>query len=105
MNKNESLFKILDHMFPGEFAHSGTGKFTYIFWTPQTPDKKLQPDISLDDAFWLADKTGLFDEGMAFGKNGKVWGLYNRDYTQVSIGVTPQEAIVKAIIAIHGKKE
>ena len=100
MNLNRELYeKVLKHKFPGDFID----------------DFGLREDVvSLQDAFYLAEKLGLFDDGKHILEKDsdlkwRVWNFDEHDVmrlkTEISMEDTPQEAIVRALIAVYGKEE
>lgn len=99
---NEKLFEILDRMFPGQFYLGVKGSLFYII-----TGRLLWLD-DLKDAFWVADKVGLFKDGIVLEKRNK-WRIseykyFRIDFVEISSGDTPQEVMVKAIIAVYGEK-
>ncbi len=103
MTKNEELYKILDRMFPGEFTYKASSSYLKPLLRHNTRIDSILVPEDLVDAFWLAEKLELFDfEDVSLfkHKNEATWSLVSAEGDHQ--GLTPQEAIVNAIIAIYG---
>lgn len=113
--KNEQLFKILDHMFPREFEmwNGNLCKKPKTLEEIARPGEDFDPMTDMEYAFWLADKVGLFGNEnyrclhKAYSNDRWYVSEFGYDFKGIKCietGDTPQEAIVNAIIAIHGNQ-
>jgi hypothetical protein len=108
MTINEQLFKILDKMFPDTYDPPfGFSRMTVRDQFEYDEDgyriRKTIDIRNLQDMFEIAEKIGLFFS-YTLHKRGLEYVIINRVTEQFDAicGDTPQEAIVNAIIAIHG---
>lgn len=103
MNLNKELYdKVLSHRFPDVLTFDGAHFLAsngYVF------------DISknLNDAFFFATELGLFKDHYLNCEDNWVVHVDKDEYHFslgfVADGDTPQEAIVRALIAVYGKEE
>lgn len=100
---NEKLFAILDKLFPGEFSFKANSSYLKPVLRHNTRIDPIIEASDLVDAFWLAEKVGLFDEYFLM-KFEDEWQVREVQYNDVYLGKTPQEAIVNAIIEIYGEE-
>lgn len=107
---NQQLFEqVLDPMFPGEFKITKNNDLYTLKRYCMIQD--FSPDINLDDAFWLAEKIGLFQHlilGYDFllkewriGEPGGISVNYIDYFCQAK---TIPEVICNAILVIYSKK-
>lgn len=107
---NQRLYEeVLEPRFPRVFKYPSTFPGRDIIEENRIHIKYRQPDISLDDAFWLADKVGLFDNKLiVLSKISDEWLISYNDYdlglSHISESKSLPEAICLAILEIYGRK-
>ena len=97
---NQRMFEeVLEPMFPGEFEYTDYDDFI------SDNNNSFYFSGEIEDAFWLAEKVGLFN-----GHGQRIRRLKNGNHhmfssTYDAVGETIPEVICKAILEIYGKKE
>jgi hypothetical protein len=102
---NKRFFEMLNRKFPNLY------KVSYSRILNLQSKEVFNPAENLDDCFTLAIKMGLFARCKGVGQctsedDRMIWGVFPLTYTNpITIGETPNEAIIKAIDYYFGEIE
>lgn len=105
---NQQIFeRVLEPMFPGQFKAPSSEQSEREYNSHQT---EYDYENNLEDAFWLAEKVGLFHHGYVLGLNINGYVILNLNLSnniikEIANSDSIPEAICNAVLSVYGSKE